>query len=132
MVQCESRLDGAAKCNTAERQAKGTNCPGDSGGDEAATTDVSPVAARVVGLVGQLVQLGAAVRQYRAKGVTKVNPDNGRLGNHAAVGVAENAAVQLAKLGGLIGLSQLADVLGSPRLYRAFGQVFISKPRPTK
>jgi phage terminase small subunit len=49
------------------------------------------------------------VRQYRAEGVTKLNPDSGRTGKHAAVAVAENAAVQLAKLGGLLGLSPVAE-----------------------
>jgi P27 family predicted phage terminase small subunit len=51
----------------------------------------------------------AAVKQYRAEGVTKLNPDSGRTGKHAAVAVAENAAVQLAKLGGLLGLSPVAE-----------------------
>ena len=46
----------------------------------------------------------AAVRQYRADGVTRINPDNGRTGKHAALAVAENAATQMAKLGGLFGL----------------------------
>ena len=45
--------------------------------------------------------------QYRADGATKV--DSGRTGKHAAVAVAENAAVQLAKLGGLLGLSPVAE-----------------------
>ena len=36
-------------------------------------------------------------------------PDAGRLGKHPAVGVAEVAAVQLAKLGGLLGLSPVAE-----------------------
>ena len=49
------------------------------------------------------------MRQYRAEGVTKLNPDSGRTGKHAAVAVAENAAVQLAKLGGLLGLSPVAE-----------------------
>ena len=47
----------------------------------------------------------AAAKCYRDEGVVKLNPDSGRLGKHAAVAVAENAAVQLAKLGGLLGLS---------------------------
>jgi P27 family predicted phage terminase small subunit len=51
----------------------------------------------------------AAVKRYRAEGVVKVNPDSGRLGKHAAVAVAENAAVQMAKLGGLLGLSPVAE-----------------------
>jgi P27 family predicted phage terminase small subunit len=51
----------------------------------------------------------AAVKCYRDEGVVKVNPDSGRLGKHAAVAVAENAAVQLAKLGGLLGLSPVAE-----------------------
>jgi P27 family predicted phage terminase small subunit len=51
----------------------------------------------------------AAVKQYRAEGVTRVNPESGRTGKHAAVAVAENAAVQLAKLGGLLGLSPVAE-----------------------
>ena len=33
----------------------------------------------------------------------------GRTGKHAAVAVAENAAVQIAKLGGLLGLSPVAE-----------------------
>jgi phage terminase small subunit len=41
--------------------------------------------------------------------VTKLNPDSGRTGKHAAIAVAENAAVQLAKLGGLLGLSPVAE-----------------------
>ena len=41
--------------------------------------------------------------------MTKLNPDSGRTGKHAAVAVAENAAVQLAKLGGLLGLSPVAE-----------------------
>lgn len=48
--------------------------------------------------------------QYRAEGVTGVNPDSGRTGKHAAVAVAENAAVQLAKLGGLLGPGRRAGV----------------------
>lgn len=52
----------------------------------------------------------AAVMQYRAEGVTGVNPDSGRTGKHAAVAVAENAAVQLAKLGGLLGPGRRAGV----------------------
>ncbi len=51
----------------------------------------------------------AAVRQYRAEGVTRINPDSGRTGKHAAVAVAEQAAVQMAKLGGLLGLSPVAE-----------------------
>jgi P27 family predicted phage terminase small subunit len=51
----------------------------------------------------------AAVRCYRAEGVVRINPDSGRLGKHAAVAVAEQAAVQLAKLGGLLGLSPVAE-----------------------
>ena len=50
-----------------------------------------------------------AVKQYRVEGVTRINPDSGRLGKHPAVGVAEVAAVQLAKLGGLLGLSPVAE-----------------------
>ena len=49
------------------------------------------------------------MKQYRAEGVTKINPDSGRLGKHAAVAVAEQAAVQMAKLGGLLGLSPVAE-----------------------
>ena len=49
----------------------------------------------------------AAAMQYRADGATKV--DSGRTGKHAAVAVAENAAAQLAKLGGLLGLSPVAE-----------------------
>ena len=41
--------------------------------------------------------------------MTKLNPDSGRTGKHAAIAVAENAAVQLAKLGGLLGLSPVAE-----------------------
>ena len=51
----------------------------------------------------------AAVRQYRTDGVTRINPDNGRTGKHAALAVAENAATQMAKLGGLLGLSPVAE-----------------------
>ena len=51
----------------------------------------------------------AAVKCYRVEGVVRINPDSGRLGKHAAVAVAENAAVQLAKLGGLLGLSPVAE-----------------------
>jgi phage terminase small subunit len=51
----------------------------------------------------------AAVRHYRTDGVTRINPDNGRTGKHAALAVAENAAVPLAKLGGLLGLSPVAE-----------------------
>ena len=52
----------------------------------------------------------AAVREYHREGVVKLNyPDSGRTGKHAAVAVAENAAVQLAKLGGLLGLSPVAE-----------------------
>jgi P27 family predicted phage terminase small subunit len=51
----------------------------------------------------------AAVKCYRVEGVVKVNPDSGRLGKHAAVAVAEQAAVQMAKLGGLLGLSPVAE-----------------------
>jgi P27 family predicted phage terminase small subunit len=54
-------------------------------------------------------RFAAAVKQYRAEGVTKLNPDSGRTGKHAAVAVAENAAAQLAKLGGLLGLSPVAE-----------------------
>ena len=45
----------------------------------------------------------AAVMQYRAEGRLR------RTGKHAAVAVAENAAVQLAKLAGLLGLSPVAE-----------------------
>ena len=54
----------------------------------------------------------AAVREYHREGVVKLNyPDSGRTGKHAAVAVAENAAVQLklAKLGSLLGLSPVAE-----------------------
>jgi P27 family predicted phage terminase small subunit len=51
----------------------------------------------------------AAVRVYHEQGVVRINPDSGRVGKHAAVSVAENAAVQLAKLGGLLGLSPVAE-----------------------
>ena len=54
-------------------------------------------------------RFAAAVREYRADGVTRVNPDSGRTGKHAAVAVAENAAAQIAKLGGLLGLSPVAE-----------------------
>ena len=47
-------------------------------------------------------RFAAAVREYRAQGVTRVNPDSSRTGKHAAVSVAENAAVQIAKLGSLL------------------------------
>lgn len=50
-----------------------------------------------------------AVKQYRAEGVTLVNPDSGRTGRHPAVAVAEVAAMQMAKLGGLLGLSPVAE-----------------------
>lgn len=76
----------------------------------------------------------AAVRCYRAEGVVRINPDSGRLGKHAAVAVAEQAAVQLAKLGGLLGLSPVAERgLGSfnppddaddPFAYRARKQTY--------
>lgn len=49
-----------------------------------------------------------AVKQYRAEGVTLVNPDSGRT-RHPAVAVAEVAAMQMAKLGGLLGLSPVAE-----------------------
>jgi P27 family predicted phage terminase small subunit len=51
----------------------------------------------------------AAVRQYRAEGVTKVNPDSGRTGKHAAVAVATDAAVQVVKTAGQLGLSPVAE-----------------------
>jgi phage terminase small subunit len=51
----------------------------------------------------------AAVKCYRAEGVVRINPDSGRLGKHAAVAVAELAAQQMAKLGGLLGLSPVAE-----------------------
>ena len=54
-------------------------------------------------------RFAAAVREYRAQGVTRVNPDSSRTGKHAAVSVAENAAVQIAKLGSLLGLSPVAE-----------------------
>ena len=54
-------------------------------------------------------RFAAAVREYREQGVTRVNPDSGRTGKHAAVSVAENATVQLAKLGSLLGLSPVAE-----------------------
>jgi P27 family predicted phage terminase small subunit len=40
-------------------------------------------------------RFAAAVREYREQGVTRINPDSGRTGKHAAVAVAENAAVQM-------------------------------------
>ena len=44
----------------------------------------------------------------------RVNPSSGRLGKSAAVSVAENAAAQMAKLGGFLGLSPVAErALGS-------------------
>jgi P27 family predicted phage terminase small subunit len=54
-------------------------------------------------------RFAAAVKEYREQGVTRVNPDSGRTGKHAAVSVAENAAVQIAKLGSLLGLSPVAE-----------------------
>ena len=51
----------------------------------------------------------ASVKCYRDGGLVKINPDSGRTGKHAAVAVAENAAAQLAELGGLLGLSPVAE-----------------------
>lgn len=50
-----------------------------------------------------------AAKQHHAEGVVRINPDSGRLGKSAAVAVAENAATQMAKLGGLLGLSPVAE-----------------------
>lgn len=49
------------------------------------------------------------MKQYHAEGLTKTNPDSGRVGKHPAVTTAELAAVQIAKLGGLLGLSPVAQ-----------------------
>ena len=50
-----------------------------------------------------------AAKQHHAEGVVRINPDSGRLGKSAAVAVAENAATQMAKLGGMLGLSPVAE-----------------------
>jgi phage terminase small subunit len=43
------------------------------------------------------------------EGVTRVNPDSGRTGKHAAIAVAENAATQLSKLPTQLGRSPVAE-----------------------
>jgi P27 family predicted phage terminase small subunit len=54
-------------------------------------------------------RFAAAVRCYRNEGVVKLNPASGRTDEHPAVAVATEAAAQLAKLGGLLGLSPVAE-----------------------
>ncbi len=58
---------------------------------------------------GLVAVRGPPLKRYRLESVTRVNLDSGRTGKHAAVGVAENAAVQLAKLGGRLGWSPVAE-----------------------
>jgi P27 family predicted phage terminase small subunit len=51
----------------------------------------------------------AAVKQYRAEGVTLTNPDSGNRRRHPAVGIAETAAAQLRGFAAEFGLTPSAE-----------------------
>lgn len=50
-----------------------------------------------------------AVKQYKAEGITVINPDSGRVGKHPAVAIAEAAATQLRAFANDFGLSPAAE-----------------------